>query len=97
MGRPSRLDWAFPPKEEPRFNPPQVSNALTLSHRCATIAIATGVLSAKNHDNSLHHVTEKPVLRLGILHERQAGREERCAQGSLDSTLDQSPKSFGIS
>ena len=38
-----------------------------------------------------------PAHPCGILHERQAGREERCAQGSLDSILDRSPKSFGIS
>jgi hypothetical protein len=52
-------------KEEPRFNPPQVSNALTVSHLCATIAIATGVLSAETPDNSLHHVKASAFLRLG--------------------------------
>ena len=54
-------------------------------------------LNAKIFDNPLLLVKVSAFLRLGILHERQAGWEERCAQGSLDSNLDRSPKSFGIS
>jgi len=59
--------------------------------------IATVEVGIDHFPDNSQYVTGKPVLRLDIPVERQAGREERCAQGSLDSNLDRSPKSFGIS
>jgi hypothetical protein len=59
------------------------------------IATVQEGLSESSPDNSARIVPA--FVRLGIPVERQAGWEERCAQGSLDSKLDQSPKSFGIS
>ena len=50
---------------------------------------------AKFTDNSLLHVMESAFIAPRRPAEKQAGWEERCAQGN-PATLDQSPKSFGI-
>ena len=71
-------------------------NALTEYQSRDTIASVPDRLNAKIFDNPLLLVKVSAFLRLGILRERQAGWEERCAQGNPDN-LDQSPKSFGIS
>jgi hypothetical protein len=69
---------------------------LTSFCNCSILTVLRLYDSDVPFDNSFH-VKVPAFVCLGIPVERQAGWEERCAQGSLDSKLDQSPKSFGIS
>ncbi len=58
--------------------------------------VVSDLYATKLLDNSTY-VKALALMPSDILRERQAGWEERCAQGKPENTLDQSPKSVRIS